>query len=108
MMNVLQMLFNSISKAARGPETLQPWVDELENQVSLNGKFTKVAVAYVPIHPPPAFWDYKCKKCRVWEEPSTCKWVEGEINSRGWCTIWVPPETYGRFTWPQELIKGDW
>ena len=110
--NVIQMAFKSISLAASNstykPGALQPWVDEIEAKVATDGKFTKRSVAYSPISPPPVFWDYKCKKCRWWMGPASCKVVAGTISPRGWCAIWVPPSTYRAFTWPVELIKGEW
>lgn len=106
------LLVRSIGAAALdvtiGPGMLQPWVDELESYVSKLGKFTKFSVSYLPFSPPPVFWDYKCKKCLWWVDPNTCKTVEGNISPNGWCAIWVPPSTYKPFTWPVELIKGEW
>lgn len=90
------------------PGILQPWVDELETYVERNGKFTQFAVGYLPVSPPPVFWDYKCRKCLVWQEPNACKWVDGELLPQGWCTIWVPATGYKPFTWPRELLAGDW
>jgi len=110
--NALSLMINSISLAAMDatvkPGSLQPWIDELEDYVLKNGKFSKFSVAYIPFSPPPVFWDYKCKKCIWWEEPNGCEMVEGNISPRGWCAIWVPPEEYGAFTWPKELIEGNW
>ena len=111
-MNPITMLINSISKAAADatyqPGALQPWVDELESKVATDGKFSKMEVLYLPFSPPPVFWDYKCKKCKWWEPPNGCKTVDGEISPGAWCAIWVPPSIYKAFTWPQELIKGEW
>jgi len=111
-MNPFSMLIKSISKAAADstykPGVLQPWVDEIENKVATDGKFTKLQVLYLPFSVPPAFWDYKCKKCRFWEEPDGCTVVEGKISPQGWCAIWLPPEDYEPFTWPKELLKGNW
>ena len=111
-MNPITMLIKSIGLAAAdstySPGVLQPWVDEVESKVSTDGKFTKPEVLYLPFSPPPVFWDYKCKKCRWWEEPNGCKTVEGEISPQAWCAIWVPPSTYKPFTWFQELIGGEW
>ena len=110
--NVPSLLVKSVGLAALSstvkPGVLQPWVSEIEERVRLNGKLSKMSVAYLPFSPPPVFWDYKCKKCRWWEEPDTCKVVESKISSQGWCAIWVPPVTYKAFTWPVELIRGDW
>ncbi|GAI73013.1 unnamed protein product, partial [marine sediment metagenome] len=77
-------------------------------RVAEEGKFTKQQVAYIPFSPPPVFWDYKCRKCLFWETPNGCRVVEGEISPRGWCAIWLPPEDYKAFSWPSELLKGDW
>lgn len=110
--NPLSLALNSISIAAMDatvkPGSLQPWIDEIEAYISKNGKFSKFSVSYVPLSPPPAFWDYKCKKCLWWQEPDGCKVVEGKISPRGWCAIWLPPEEYKAFTWPKELITGNW
>jgi len=94
--------------ATARPGSLQPWVDELERYVELNGKFPKSSVAYVPFSPPPVFWDYKCRKCRAWVEPDGCKWVEGKISPIGWCAVWLPPDDYRALSWPSQLLKGDW
>jgi len=112
MYNPIMMLVKSVSLAATDatvkPGVLQPWVGELGSKVTTDGKFTKLQVGYVPFSPPPVFWDYKCKKCRFWRGPNGCSVVEGEISPSGWCTIWLPPEGYKQFTWPKELLKGDW
>ena len=106
------LLVKSISLAAADstyrPGVLQPWVDEIEKYVHINGKFSQFAVAYFPLSPPPFFWDYKCKKCFWWIEPDACKVVEGKISPWGWSALWVPPSTYKAFTWAKELLKGDW
>lgn len=110
--DVVSLTVNSIGRAALDatlqPGVLQSWIDELDNYVETNGKFSKTAIAYIPFSPPPLFWDYKCRKCLKFEEPDGCAWVDGTISPRGWCAIWVPPDTYKPFTWPSELIKGDW
>lgn len=110
--NQLFLLVKSIGLAAMDatvkPGSLQPWVDEVEEYVNINGKFSKSQVVYAPFSPPPAFWDYKCKKCRWWQEPNGCKVVEGDISPGGWCAIWMPPSSYKAFTWPQELVRGQW
>jgi len=112
MMNVLSMLVKSIGLAALdatvSPGVLQPWVNEVEAYVAHNGKFSKFAVLYLPLSPPPVFWDYKCKKCLWWQEPNGCKVVEGDISPQGWCAVWVPPKEYKALTWPQELLRGEW
>ena len=94
--------------ATARPGSLQPWIDELEEYVDLNGKLSKPSVAYIPFSPPPVFWDYKCRKCRFWQEPNACSLVDGEISPKGWCSIWLPPDDYKALSWPNELLKGDW
>jgi hypothetical protein len=32
----------------------------------------------------------RCDNCRVWDPPSGCLSVEGEISPSGWCNIWRP------------------
>lgn len=106
------LLVKSIGLAAADatykPGILQPWVEEIEHYVNLNGKFTKFSVAYFPFSPPPVFWDYKCMKCRWWVDTDACKAVEGVISPRGWCAVWIAPSTYKAFTWPKELLRGEW
>ena len=110
--SIPSLLITSISKAAANatfsPGTLQPWVDDINRRLAEEGKFPKPAVAYMPFSPPPVFWDYKCRKCRFWQGPDSCTVVEGEISPGGWCAIWLPPEDYKAFSWPSELLKGDW
>ena len=110
--SIPSLLITSIGKAAANatisPGTLQPWVDDINRRVAEEGKFPKSAVAYIPFSPPPVFWDYKCRKCRFWQGPGSCQVVEGEISPRGWCAIWIPPDSYKPFTWPNELMRGDW
>ncbi|GAI45017.1 unnamed protein product, partial [marine sediment metagenome] len=48
------------------------------------------------------------KKCKFWKEPDSCQVVEGKISLGAWCAIWLPPEDYKAFSWPSELLKGDW
>lgn len=112
MANPLVMLVDAIStgalKARGEPGKLREFISQVEGQVTERGKYKKLEVLYVPFSPPPFFWDYKCKKCLWWELPNGCKVVEGRISSRGWCVIWVPPGSYEPFTWPQELIRGEW
>jgi len=106
------LLFKSITLAGANatisPGALQPWLDEIEQTVAEQGKYSKQSVAYLPFSPPPALWDYKCKKCRAWQPPAGCKWVEGKIAPIGWCTIWLPPDDYKALSWPKELLSGDW
>ena len=110
--SIPSLLINSISKAAANatisPGTLQPWIDDINNRVAEEGKFLKTQVAYIPFSPPPVFWDYKCRKCRFWQSPDSCTVVDGKISPRGWCAIWLPPDDKPAFSWPNELLKGDW
>lgn len=96
------------ANATISPGALQPWVNEIEARVSESGKFSKFTVAYLPLSPPPVFWDYKCKKCRFWIEPDRCEVVEGEISPIGWCAIWLPLDNKPAFSWIGELMRGDW
>lgn len=106
------MLVKSIGlaglNATISPGALQPWVDQIQQHVAERGKFPKSAVAYLPLSPPPALWDYKCRKCRFWQGSDVCQVVEGKISPRGWCAIWLPPDDYKAFSWPKELLSGDW
>lgn len=106
------LLVNSIGRAAAdatfSPGELAPWVQKVENHVAEYGKFHKLFVIYIPMNPPPVFWDYKCRKCLWWQDPQGCAVVAGDISPFGWCTLWVPPADYKAFTWPKEFIKGDW
>jgi hypothetical protein len=109
--DVVFLTVKSISSAALEtvkPGTLGPWISGLEDYVNKMGRFTKFEVMYVPVSPPPFFYDYKCRKCRWWIQGGSCQMVDGLIVPRGWCAIWVPPDSYKPFTWPQELLKGDW
>lgn len=110
--DVIFLVTNSIGRAALNatiqPGLLQPWVEELDRYVQANGRFSQFSVAYLPFSPPPLFWDYKCKKCLKFLIPDACAWVEGKIAPSGWCSIWVPPATYKAFTWPSELLRGNW
>lgn len=110
-MNQVVMLVNSVGRAAldatAAPGLLQPWIDRIEAQVAQNGRFPQLAAGYLPLSPPPAFWDYKCRKCRWWDS-GTCLVVEGEVRPAGWCAIWLPAPGYKAFTWPRELLQGDW
>jgi hypothetical protein len=111
--SALVLLVNSVGRAAldarSGPmaNRLQPWVDSVRSHVTRMGKYSKSAVIYFPFSPPPAFWDYKCKKCG-WYQAGSCGVVAGEILPGGWCALWTPPANYKPFTWPLELLKGNW
>jgi hypothetical protein len=112
--DVIWLTVNSIVRAAisaidSNKETwLRDWIDKLNIYVFLNGKFSQFAAGYVPFSPPPLLYDYKCRKCLNWVEPDGCNWVEGTISRSGWCSIWTPMTGYKAFSWPSELIKGDW
>lgn len=110
--DVVYLLTNSIGRAALSatltPGALKPWVDEVDAFVSREGKFSKFSVAYFPLGPPPFFWDYKCYKCGRFQSGGTCAWVSGDIGRHAWCSIWVPAPGYQAFTWPRELLKGNW
>ena len=104
------LLFNSVSKAAADALGIQPgaaqaWTGELEDYVSKNGKFSKFSVAYLPVQPPPLFWDYNCENCRFWQEPNQCTLVNGFIAKGGWCVVFMPPAENKPFTWPDRLLK---
>lgn len=30
----------------------------------------------------------RCDNCALWQAPSSCKLVEGEISASGWCTLY--------------------
>ena len=118
--DVVWLLYNSIARAAvnaKPPPFMtqtdatniyQAWINELDSYVALNGKFPQFEVMYLPFSPPPFFWEYVCKKCRSYINPNACNLVTGNISPSGWCSIWTPPSTYQAFTWPKELINGDW
>lgn len=110
--SVPNLLIKSITTAAANatvsPGVLEEWVQEIEGYVEEHGKYSKQAVAYLPLSPPPVLWDYKCRKCRFWQEPNSCTVVEGEISPRGWCAVWLPPDDYKALSWPRELLSGDW
>lgn len=109
---VPSLLIKSISKAGANatisPGSLREWVDEINTQVVAQGKFSKKQVAYIPFSPPPALWDYKCRKCRFWKGSEVCSVVSGNISPRGWCVIWLPPDYSPAFSWVGELARGDW
>jgi hypothetical protein len=116
------MLFKSITTAAKrnsDPTAFQDWITEVQNQVETNGQFTKSAAGYLPISPPPLLFDYKCAKCRFAYQPSggplgsftnngLCQIVAGDIEHNAWCVLWMPEDSVKAFSWPGELIKGDW
>lgn len=110
----VSLLLNSITRAVLDSRArpgvasvLQPWVDALETKVMRIGKYSKSEVIYIPFSPPPALWDYKCKKCNWWRDGG-CAMVEGEISPSGWCAVWIPPSNYRPLSWPKELVRGEW
>jgi hypothetical protein len=34
--------------------------------------------------------DQECDKCLHWVPPDGCKLVDGKINPKGWCVLYVP------------------
>ena len=111
-MNPIYLVYKSVGTAALDatvtPGSLKVWVAYIDNNVNKFGKYSKSSVLYINVSPPPFFWDYKCKKCRWWQPPDSCKVVEGRISPIGWCAIWLPPDDYKAFTWVKELIRGKW
>jgi hypothetical protein len=104
------------------PGTLAKWVAVLDEEVAREGKFTQFSVFYRDISPPPLMYDYKCRKCLKWgpNQPiqplagtvittdRTCLWIAGDISPEGWCACWVPNTDQQPFTWPKQLVSGDW
>lgn len=82
--------------------------DELDAYVMAHGRLRQGAVGYVPFSPPPVFWDYKCRKCLKFQPPASCAWVDGKVAPEGWCAVWIPSADYKPFTWPAELLAGNW
>jgi hypothetical protein len=114
--DALALTFNSIVLAAAEATGLAPgageeWVQALETHVRFYGPLSKFAVLYVPIQPPPAFWDYSCGRCRFWKEPApgealgACTLVSGLIARGGWCAIWMPPKGTAPFTWLPRILE---
>ena len=33
--------------------------------------------------------DQECSNCSLFQEPSACTLVDGEISPKGWCKFWV-------------------
>jgi hypothetical protein len=48
-------------------------------------KMPKSAVAYQD-HPKGS---QDCSNCALFQPPSACKNVAGEVSAKGWCSIWV-------------------
>lgn len=115
--DLFYLTFKSISSAALdatiSPGLLAKWEAALDEQIANAGKFTQFSVFYRDISPPPVFWDYKCFKCKKWgpnqgQPDRTCLWVADDISPEGWCAIWIPNTGYKAFSWPQELVAGNW
>lgn len=112
--DALWLAYNSIGRAAgaainpNDQPVLQAWIDELNRYVAANGKFQKFEVIYVPLGPPPLFWNYACFKCLAYIDPNACQWVEGVVGKRAWCTCWLPQVSYKALTWPKDLLAGSW
>jgi len=107
--DVFSLLVNSIGLAALDA-TLKPgvagqWVQAIEGRVQATGKFSKFAVIYTPVQPPPFFWDYNCQRCRFWQEGNSCKVVGGFVARGGWCAIYMPPDGVRPFTWPGRVVQ---
>jgi len=113
--DALALTFNSIVLAfaeATGiaPGAGEEWVQALEEYVAREGLFSKFAVVYTPVQPPPFFWDYNCGRCRFWKEPASgetlggCTLVSGQIARGGWCGVWMPPQGVPPFTWPARIL----
>ena len=34
--------------------------------------------------------DQECDECLQWAPPDSCKVVEGKINPKGWCALYLP------------------
>ena len=34
--------------------------------------------------------DQRCDNCLQWQPPDACKIVEGKINPKGWCAVYLP------------------
>ena len=114
--DAIYLLVNSVGLAAADATGLAPgkgaqWVAALEAHVAQAGRFSKFAVTYLPIQPPPFFWDYNCGRCRFWKEPAPgealggCTLVAGQIARGGWCVIWSPPAGVKPFTWPARVLQ---
>jgi hypothetical protein len=54
-------------------------------QAMAQAKMPRAAVAYQD-HPK---GNQDCTNCALFQPPSACKNVAGEISPKGWCNIWV-------------------
>lgn len=48
------------------------------------GKIPQKAVRYQP----EPKGDQRCDSCALWQQPSSCKLVDGTIAASGWCTLY--------------------
>jgi hypothetical protein len=55
------------------------------DEARAQAKMPKSAVAYQD-HPKGS---QDCSNCALFQPPSACKNVAGEISAKGWCSIWV-------------------
>jgi anaerobic selenocysteine-containing dehydrogenase len=49
-------------------------------------KFTQQQARYQPI--PKS--GQRCQTCALWQPPTACQQVEGQISPAGWCTLYQP------------------
>ena len=35
----------------------------------------------------------RCDNCSLWQPPSACKTVDGEVAPTGWCKIYIPKKS---------------
>ncbi|MBV8978214.1 MAG: hypothetical protein JO261_13145 [Alphaproteobacteria bacterium] len=53
------------------------------------GQMTKQAAGYQPTPK----GDQRCDGCSLFQEPSSCKFVSGDIAPQGWCRLWQPKKS---------------
>ena len=49
-------------------------------------KFSQAKVRYQPI--PKS--GQRCQTCALWQPPTACQQVEGQISPAGWCILYAP------------------
>lgn len=49
-------------------------------------KFSQKQARYQPV--PKS--GQRCQLCALWQAPTTCKVVEGEVSPAGWCILYQP------------------
>ena len=49
-------------------------------------KFTQQQARYQPI--PKS--GQRCQNCALWQPPTTCQQVDGQISPAGWCMLYAP------------------